>query len=195
MQGQGRGRLSTIELLPEEYDDIVLWAAGELRDRKRLQTDILDEFNAKLAERAAEIGAETAPDISKSAFSRYSVHRARVARRLETTREISKVLTERLQPGDTDTTTVAVAEVIKTAVFEGLGEAGEAGIDMMGLNFAASALKSAVGAQKTSAELREKAERKIAERAAAAVDQVAKARGLTAETAEAIKRQILGIRS
>jgi len=189
-----RGQLSSIELLGEDYEDIVAWAAAELRERKRLATVILAEFNDRLEVRAREIGEPFKP-ISKSAFSRYSVRLSKLARRLEGVREISRVLTDRLQPGDTDHTTIALAEMIKTAVFEGIGEAGESGLDMMGLNFAASALKSAVGAQKTSAELRERAERKAAERAAAAVDQVARAAGMTADTVDAIKAKILGIRA
>lgn len=191
----GRGRLSSIELLGEEYDDIVRWAATELRERSQLQIDILGEFNRRLEARAHEVGDDFEP-VSKSAFNRYAMRLAGIARRLQYTREISQVLTDRLQPGDTDTVTIALAEAIKTAVFEGIGEAGEGGSSMMDLKFAGDALKSAVAAQKASAELRTKMEAAILAKVAKAAETagtVAKARGMSVETVEAIKASILGI--
>ncbi len=191
----GRGRLSSIEMLGEDYEDIVFWAGHELRKREHLQIDILEEFNKRLAARADEIG-ETIEPISKSAFGRYSVRLAGIARRLEHTREISKVLTDRLQPGETDQVTIALGELIKSAVFEAVGEAGDAGNTMMDLKFAGDALKSVVASQKASSELRQKQEAAIAarlEKAAETASSVAKAKGMSAETAEAIKASILGI--
>ena len=46
---EGRGRLSSIELLPAEADEAVAWAAAELIDRTRTADDIHAEFNGKLA--------------------------------------------------------------------------------------------------------------------------------------------------
>lgn len=169
----GRGRLSSIELLGEDYEDIVAWAAGELRDRKQLQIDILGEFNARLQARAEEIGDDAFEPVSKSAFSRYSVRLSSIARRLEHTREISRVLTDRLQPGDADRVTVALAEAIKTAVFEAIGEAGEGGVGFEDLKFAGDALKKAVDAQRASADMRQKLEKAIADKTAKAVESVA----------------------
>src|SRR5688572_17965119 len=118
----GRGRLSSIELLPVEAEPVVAWAMQELRARKHTQVDILDEFNKRLRAVAVEIGTPIAP-VSLSAFNRYAIRLASIARRLEETREIAGALTERLQPGDADDLTVMVAETIKTLVFE-LLEAG-----------------------------------------------------------------------
>lgn len=191
----GRGRLSSIEMLGEDYEDIVFWAGAELRKREHLQVDILEEFNKRLAARADEIG-ETFEPISKSAFGRYSLRLAGIARRLEHTREISKVLTDRLAPGETDQVTIALGELIKSAVFEAVGEAGDAGVPLMDLKFAGDALKSVVASQKASSELRAKQEAAIAarlEKAAETASSVAKAKGMSAETAEAIKASILGI--
>lgn len=200
----GRGRLSSIELLGEDYDDIVMWAAGELRERTQLQIDILGEFNRRLAARAEEIGDAFEP-ISKSSFNRYAMHLSRIARRLEHTREIAKVLTDRLQPGDTDSVTIAVAEAIKTTVFEAIGEAGDAGLSMMDLKFAGDALKSAVSAQKHSSDRRAKLEAdaqrqaeamaaQIAKRAADAVEKAAAEAGLSAAAVAQLRREFLGIR-
>lgn len=40
----GRGRLSSFDLLPPEAENIVAWAASELADREKTQTDIYAEF-------------------------------------------------------------------------------------------------------------------------------------------------------
>lgn len=201
----GRGRLSSIELLGEDYDDIVMWAAGELRERKQLQLDILGEFNKRLQARSEEIGDEAFEPISKSAFNRYAMRLAGIARRLEHTREISRVLTDRLQPGDTDTVTIALAEAIKTAVFEAIGEAGDGGTSMMDLKFAGDALKSAVAAQKHSSERRAKLEAEaqrqadalaaqLAKRAADAVEKAAAEAGLSKAAIAQLRRDFLGVR-
>jgi Protein of unknown function (DUF3486) len=204
----GRGRLSSIELLGEDYDDIVMWAAGELRERTQLQIDILGEFNRRLEARAHEVGDAFEP-VSKSAFGRYSMRLARIARRLQYTREISRVLTERLQPGDTDNVTIALADAIKSAVFEAIGEAGEGGSSLMDLKFAGDALKNAVTAEKYSTERRARLEAEIAakaeeqtrkaaaalaEQAAEAVAKAANEAGLSADRIAQLRRDFLGIR-
>ena len=47
---RGRGRLSAIDRLPAEADDIIAWASNELRDRDRTQQEIYEEFFGKLEE-------------------------------------------------------------------------------------------------------------------------------------------------
>ncbi|HRM74550.1 MAG TPA: DUF3486 family protein, partial [Paracoccus sp. (in: a-proteobacteria)] len=107
----GRGRLSTIDLLPAEADDTVTWAFGELRERARTQQDIHAEFNKRLAE--IQLGP-----ISFSAFNRHSIRLSAMARRHEEVRAITSALTERLDPGQADDLTIMAAETIKTLVFE-----------------------------------------------------------------------------
>lgn len=188
----GRGRLSSIELLPPEAQPIVDWALQELRARKHLQIDILDAFNVKLKRLSKDTGQEIAP-ISLSAFNRYSLRLARTGRRLEETREIANALTERLQPGDTDDLTILVSEAIKTLVFE-LLEDEEADISTKGTMELARALQAAVSAQNISSDRRQKVEKEFADKAAKAIDKVAKAKGLSADTVDQIKAQVLGIR-
>ncbi|MEL6503474.1 MAG: DUF3486 family protein [Pseudomonadota bacterium] len=181
---QGRGRLSSIELLPKEADEVVVWAAHELRERERTQLDIWQEFNARLA----DLGIAS---ISKSAFNRHSVKMAEVARRVETTREITAVLTERLQPGQEDDLTIMVAELIKTLVFELLNSQGEAGFSPKQAMEMASAIKQAAAAQALSSTRRQKLEAELADRVEDAVDQVAQVKGMSKDTTDAIKRSIL----
>ena len=46
---KGRGRLSSIDLLPEECSEAITWAAQELAKRERTQVDIYAEFKDMLS--------------------------------------------------------------------------------------------------------------------------------------------------
>jgi len=156
-----RNRLSSIDLLPPEAEPDVVWAVDALREGNRLQKDILDHFNARLADRG--IGP-----VSASAFNRFAVRKAMAFRRLSEVREIAGALTKSMEPESADELTVTVAETIKTLVFEIL-EGGKS-IDTKGAMELARALQSAVSAQKISAERRRKIEEDIKARLSKAVD-------------------------
>lgn len=194
----GRGRLSAIDTLPAWADEAKLWAFTELKDRKRAQLDILEEFNAKLRAAALMEGITDPPQISRSAFNRTAVRLAVLGRRLEETREIAAVLAPRLDEAGDNSLTLLVSESIKTLISEMLGNAGE--MDANGataemLMMTARALQAAESAKRISSETRRKIEGELKAKAEKAVDAVAKTKGLTAETAEAIKAQILGVRT
>lgn len=188
-KGKGRGRLSSINLLPPEADKVVAWAAQELRDLNRTQVDIHFEFN----ERLYELDPEIEP-ISASAFNRHAIRLMQIMRRIEDTREIANVLTERLEPGQTDDLTIMVAETIKTLIFELLNSKGEAGFTPKAAMEMASALKSATGAQKISADRRMKLETELATKVDDTLERVSKEAGLTAEMAADIRRKVLGVK-
>ena len=137
MAKQGRGRLSSIDLLPPDADPIVAWAFQELKARERLQKDIHEEFNERL-------DAVGAGPISMSAFNRHSISIARIARRHEDVRQMTAALTERLEPGQTDDLTIMAAETIKTLVFELLQDEDLKPKEAMELS---RALQSAVNSQ------------------------------------------------
>ena len=44
---KGRGRLSSLDLMPSECDGIITWAAQELSNLDRTQTEIYAEFVSK----------------------------------------------------------------------------------------------------------------------------------------------------
>lgn len=193
---KGRGRLTGIEQLPAECDEIIAWAADELRNRERTQTDIYQEFAGRLEMLQAEHRGELEFTIpSFSAFNRYSIRLATMTRRLEETREIAGAISKRFDAEASDDLTLIAAEAIKTLVFEVLTAAGENGIDPKGAMNLANALRSAAQAQGISTVRRQKVEKEFAANVEEAVSNVAKVRGLTPETAEAIKSQILGIGS
>jgi len=191
---RGRGRLSSIELMPPECDAIISWAASELADRDRTQTEIYGEFVDKCEALMAEHRGELDFAIpSFSAFNRYSIRLARLTRRLEQTREIVASIAQKFDARESDDLTIMTAETLKSLVLHMLADAGDEGMEPKDAMMLASAFRQAAQAQSISTERRRKIEADFASRVNDAVKTVAKAKGLTAETAEAIKAQILGV--
>jgi hypothetical protein len=176
---EGRGRLSSIDLLPEEADGAIAWANEQLRERKLPQTIILVGFNDRLV-------ALGIPPISKSAWSRYAVRKAIQFRRLDDARRMSAELITQLGPDGADELTVMVAELLKTAMLD-LLDGGK--IDSKGVMELSRGLSSVVNAQKASVEHRQKLEAELDQRlkkAAEAVTEVGAKGGVTEDTLKKI---------
>lgn len=181
----GRGRLSSIDLLPEEADEAVSWAFEQLRERERTQKDIHAEFNDRLAE--LDLGP-----ISLSAFNRHSIRLAAMARRHQEARSIASTLVERLDPQDADQLTIAAAETIKMLVYELMEGDGITPKQTMELARALVAAESA--SQKPQARKRE--QRKAFEKEVdTALDRAVTEGGLSAERKAELRRDLLGVRS
>lgn len=189
----GRGRLSSFDTLPSEADGIVAWAAGELADRDKTQTEIYAEFVARCQALMAEHRGELEFRIPAfSSFNRFSLRQARLSRRLDQTREIVAVLAEKHDAKASDDLTIIAGEMIKSVVLHMLGDAAD-GIAPKQLKELADAFRSAQAAQNLSSTRKAKETAQLQEKLGAAVEAVAKAKGLTAETAEQIKAEILGV--
>lgn len=176
---EGRGQLSSIDLLPEEAEPDIAWALEQLRERRMPSKMIMAEFNSRLADRGI------AP-IKKSAWGRWSIRKAIQFRKLDETRRIASDLVPSLGTDGPDHVTMLIAEMVKMAAF-GLLEGGE--VSSKGLMELSRAVATAVGAQKTSAEHRRQLEAELEQRlakAAAAVEEVGKAAGTSAETLQKI---------
>lgn len=191
----GRGRLSSFDLLPTEAEGIVAWAAMELADREKTQTDIYAEFVAKCEALMAEHRGELEFDIPAfSSFNRYSIRQARLSKRLTETREIVAVLAQKHDAKASDDLTIIAGEMIKSVVLHMLGD-GADGVAPKELKALADAFRAAQAAQNMSSDRRAKEDAKLAARVTEAVDTVAKAAGMTKETAEKIKSEILGVQA
>lgn len=191
----GRGRLSSFDLLPTEAEGIVAWAAAELADREKTQTDIYAEFVAKCEALMAEHRGELEFDIPAfSSFNRYSIRQARLSKRLSETREIVAVLAQKHDAKASDDLTIIAGEMIKSVVLHMLGD-GADGVAPKELKALADAFRAAQAAQNMSSDRRAKEDAKLAARVTEAVDTVAKAAGMTKETAEKIKSEILGVQA
>lgn len=183
---EGRGRLSSIDLLPEEAEPDIVWALEQLRAREKPSKMILAEFNGRLADRGI------AP-ITKSAWGRYSVRKAIQFRRLDETRLIASDLVPSLGTDGPDHVTMLISEMVKVAAFQLL----EGEVSSKGLMELSRAVATAVGAQKTSAEHRRELERRVAAQmrdAADRVEKVAREGGLSADSIAQLRREFLGIR-
>jgi Skp family chaperone for outer membrane proteins len=190
---KGRGRLSSFDVLPLECDGIIAWAASELSDRDKTQTDIYAVFVAKCEALMKEHRGALEFNIPAfSSFNRYATRQAQLSRRLDQTREIVAVLVQKHDAKASDDLTVIAGEMIKSVVLHMLGD-GADGVAPKELKALADAFRSAQQAQNMSSERRTKEDAKLAARVTEAVDTVAKAKGLTGETTEAIKKQILGV--
>ena len=184
---EGRGRLSSIDMLPEAAEPDIIWALEQLRAPKMPQTAILNEFNARLADRGI-LG------VSKSAFSRWAIRKAIQFRKLDEVRHITAEIVGDMGVDGADQVTVAVAEMLKVAIYELLENGGN---DTKAVMEMARALSSVVGAQKTSAEHRKRLEEQVAarmEQAADKVEDVAREAGMTEERAQWMRKKLLGLR-
>jgi hypothetical protein len=161
----GRGRLSSLDLLPEEAQDDILWALARLNERQRTQADILFELNDRLAVKG--LGP-----ISRSAFNRQSMKMAARARRLAERQAIYAGLAEKLTPESVAQTDLVLGEFLKTAIDE-LLDGDELG--SRGTMELARAFQATVGALKTSADHKAKLMQDAAAKAVKAVDAVADA--------------------
>ncbi len=187
----GRGRLSSLDLLPESAEEDVVWAQSELRARKKTQADILDSLNIRLRAKGLE-------PLSASSFNRAAMRLNRMASRLEEARDIAGVLANKFEDGSDENLTLLVAETIKMIVYETLEKIDDPRADSKSAEMLGNlsiALGNAEKAKKMSADLKSRIEAQFAARAAKAVDAAAKARGLSAEMRDAIKTDILGLRS
>ncbi len=185
---RGRGRLSSLDLLPPEAEEDVIWAYGELRGRKKTQEDILASLNLRLAVRGL-------PPISKSAFSRAAVRTARLAHRLGEVREIAGVMAQKFEDGGDEHLTLMLSETIKTAVFEMLENAGRLKADglsaEMMMNFS-RALKFSEEAKKTAADTRKIIEKDFRAKAEEAVENVSKLKGISEEAKAELRAMLFG---
>jgi hypothetical protein len=163
----GRGRLSSLDELPEEAQDDLVWAISELNQRKRSQADILFELNDRLEVKGVE-------PISRSAFNRRSMRLARRSSQLEERKFIYAGIAERLTPEEVGKSDLVLGEFLKTLIDEILDQPG---LDSKNAMELAKAYKETVIAQRHSAEHRRKAEDEARAKLIKAVDQVAGAVG------------------
>lgn len=179
----GRGRLSSLDLLPDEAQEDLIWALSRLNERKRSQTDILFELNDRLAVKGID-------PISRSAFNRKSTRLARRTKQLEERRHIYAGIAERLTPEEIGKNDIVLGEFLKVLIDELLDGEDLASSDAMQL---ARAYKDTVVAQRHSADLKRKAEdearSKIATVAKEATD-VARKAGVSEETLAEINRRL-----
>ncbi|HET7410085.1 MAG TPA: phage protein Gp27 family protein, partial [Paracoccaceae bacterium] len=168
----GRGRLNSIELLPDHADGAVRWAMDALAQREWPQVLILERFNEMLAELDPSVGP-----ISSSAFNRFSMRFAAQARRLTESREMAAALAERLDDLPEGDVGLMLIETIKTLINEVLLDGMVAGESpgLKGLLDAAEAVQRLELARKANAGVAAEARKAFVKTAADAVEKAATA--------------------
>lgn len=178
---QGRGRLSSLDLLPEEAQDDLVWALGELNQRSRTQADILFELNDRLEAKGIE-------PISRSAFNRRATRLARRTAQLEERRYVYAGIAERLTPEEVSKSDLVLGEFLKVLIDELLDSSELTSKSAMEL---ARAYKETVLAQRHSAAERRKAEEEAKKKINSAISNVEKslpAQAATVDGQEIIRR-------
>ncbi|MFC5553633.1 phage protein Gp27 family protein [Methylobacterium iners] len=183
---EGRGRLSSMDLVPEEAQEDIIWAVGELNKRERTASEILFELNDRL-------DAKGIDPISKSAFNRKSVKLAAMSNRLNEARYIFQGLAPQFTAEKVDEHTMVLGEFIKLLIFE-LVQADGGAVGSKGAMELARAHLAVIQGQKISSERRLALQREFAAGAEKAIDTVAKEKGLSGETVRGIKEKILGLK-
>lgn len=181
----GRGQLSSIDLLPEEAQEDVVWAVGQLNERKRTQEDIRFEFNDRLAAKGVD-------PISRSAFNRASMKLAAMSARLAEARRIFEGIAPQFTAERVDENTVALGEFIKLVILE-LAQSEGGALGPKGAMELAKAHLAVIQGQKISADRRRHLQEDFKAEAAKAIDKAATARGVSAEVRQAMRAELFGL--
>lgn len=186
----GRGRLSSLDLLPDHAEEVVQEALGDLRERRKLQKDILATLNFRLA--ALDPPVEP---VSKSAFNRFTMRFAMQARRLTEAREAAAAMAERLEDMPEGDVGLLLGETIKALLNDALIDGMLTGESpsIPALREASDALYRLERARLDNVEAAKRRERFV-QKAADAVENAVREKGLSAETVQSIRAEILGVR-
>lgn len=179
-------RLSSIDLVPEHAQDDIVWAIGELNQRLRTQADILFELNDRLATKGVEA-------ISASAFNRKALKLRAAQIRLDEARHIFTGIADQFTPEKVDENSIVLGEFIKMLVFELTQADTSERTPKMAMELA-RAFHDTVKGQAMSAVRRTKLEGEFRQKAEAAIEKVGAVKGLSAESKEAFKRELFGVR-
>lgn len=175
---EGRGRLSSMDAVPDFAQGEIVWAIQELNKRDRSQ----DEIRADLNERLEKLGV--AP-ISRSAFNRKSMRLAALRRKITMSREIFAGLADEFTADKVDENTVALGEVIKMTIADLISDGEDRSTkEVLDIARAFSAITSG---QKASTERRQKIRLEEKSKAAAAVDTLVKNAEATGQPVDKIE--------
>lgn len=184
-----RGRANKVDLLPE---NIRSQLHEMLRDKRNNQQDIREAINALIDE-------HNLPDdlkLSRSGLNRYATKIEAVGTHLRDMREMTTALTAQLGDKPQGETTKIILELARSQLFKAMMKQVEDPEAEVDIGFLKEAMLSAQRLESTAmaSHKREKEIRQaFAEEVAAKAEQIVTQAGLTRETAEHIRREILGI--
>lgn len=183
-----RGRRSKVDLLPSEIKDQL---NVMLRDGRLEQQEILDIVNKKIDNAGLEVSAK----LSRSGLNRYAARMEQIGSRIREMREVSEVWVSKLGNEPTSDVGKLLQEAVRTLASEtsfALMESGEP-VEPKALNQLAMVAQRIEAAAMTSHKREKEIRQAFAQEASDAIDNAAKAQGLTADSVALIKQQILGL--
>ena len=183
-----RGRLSSIDLLPEEAMPHVRKALQHLTENKLTQNQIREELNNHL------LSIEGCKPIGKSSFNRKALQVAAYGERLIQARQIAEVMTQKIDEQDGDVGALT-NETIKTLVYDVIMDQAldEKSPSIEVLKEASLTLMRLERARKTSVEARSKHMREFIDKTEEAVTDIGKAGGLSPEVIAILRSDFLGV--
>lgn len=188
-----RPRPSSIDLLPDECESVVAWAALELAKSGRTLTDIYREFKDKLIALQGELGLGfEIPHFSS--FGRHSLRLGSLRSRLNRGTALANAIAETTDGQDADNLTKAASLTLKTLIFEMLEYAGENGFAPKEALAMAGAMRNLQLAENLSTARRQKLDTEFKDKAEKIIDTVAKEKGMSADTIAQLRHDFLGVR-
>lgn len=187
MEQARRGRLSKVDLLPEEAWPFIKQAYQALYERKREAEDIRQELNNHLL----AIGCEP---ISRSGFNRKSLALAKIGSEIAQAREMAKIFAEKLNDMPEGDVGMLINEMCKAIIYNITQDAATLDIDvsakmMKEISLAVYRLEQAGAiSTKRRAAIVDRAKQEAGE----AVKEVAKAKGLSDAVAQELLSKVLG---
>lgn len=132
----GKHALSSIDLLPEEATGDIQWAINQLDAGKRTDSDILFEFNDRLA----VIGCGP---VSKSAFGRYALKKRQFFHGRNQFMMVSAAFAKEYGPGEVDEQIVLLSQMLLTAIYKFLASTDAKPKEVLDMSRALNALLTA----------------------------------------------------
>jgi hypothetical protein len=181
---------STIDTLPEEIRSEI--------DRLLIQKVSLDRILAHLRTLS---GATSAELPSRSALGRYAAKGARLRERLTRSREMAVAVAKELGDAPGSQQMMVLTELLQTHIFDLMmpDDGEEAELSPKSVGELAKGLKDITTAARGNIEFMKAAEAKAAEAAKGAaareVERVGRERGISADTLQAIKAGIFGVKA
>lgn len=186
MEPAKRGRLSSIDLLPDEAWPHVRAALDALAERRRTQEDIRNELNNHLL----TLGCDP---VSRSAFHRKALQLAVVGEKIRAAREIAAVFAEKQAAMPEGDVALLINETIKVLIYELVTEEGmtDASTSAKMMKEVSLALYRLEQARKISHGTRAQIAKDVGGKAMAAIG-AAEARGIIDKEAANKAREIMG---
>lgn len=181
---------SSIEKLPPEVRDRLEDWLREFRDGRMELNDVMTRLDAQFADQGVDLP-------SRSAVHRHSQKVQALAERVQRSRDIANQLVAQVGPDLSDGKGLQVLiQGFQSLAFDMMANLEpDQTLDPENLMFLSRAIQAVTSARKTDADLHLKLKSEAAKEAAAAVERVAsrEGAGLTRDTVDKIKREILGI--